>query len=293
MSKVCTIATTATEPTAKVKTLLAAIAAAALLIFGITLLPISANVGVSTAYADETRLDNVPFNISPDDVAQFGWMQYKFFRAPDGYTAGIWAVLDDDEELPAYVQIAVPEGADVFWFGPVPAGGVTPESPQFPDSHIFHDVENGIYVYTTVLTDSRQLQIEHYFWGEAFSFPVRTLPNGNHSIRIDYTPLNDVETLRLAAFLPEGSRVIDHLNVIPLGVGPTGDPAFAVEISDAQGLENYSVEIEYAPPEITARQNQPTLTEGFVTVIIMVTVAITLALVFILFIRLRKGHRAD
>jgi len=270
---------------AKPATFLAASVLGALLLFGIALLPIAGTVPPAMA-----RLSDTPFDVNPDEVAQFSWMQYKFFRAPDGYTAGIWAILDDEVELPAYVQVAVPEGADVFWFGPVPAGGVTPESPQFTDSHIFHDVENRIYIYTTVLTDSRQLQIEHYFWGEAFSFPVRNLPNGNHSIHINYTPLNDVETLRLAAFLPPGSMAIDQQNVMFLGESPTGDLAFAVEFSNVQGLENYSVDIEYAPPEVTARMNQPTLTGGLVTVAIMIAIALIAALILILFVKTRRDR---
>lgn len=293
MSKVCTITNATNRPFVKARIFLAATALATLFLLGIALLPISANTNIPAAYGAESRLSDTPFDIDPDDVAQFHWMQYKFFRAPDGYTAGIWAMLDPEEELPAYIQIAVPEGADVFWFGPVPPGGVTPESLQFPDSHIYHDVENGIYIYTTVLTDSHQVQIEHYFWGEAFSFPVRALPDGNHSIRISYTPLNDVETLRLAAFLPPGSLAIDQNDVIYLGTSPTGDPAFAVEISEAQGLENYSVEIEYAPPEVTARLNQPTLTEGLATVVAMIAITVIVALGLILFVKLRKKRLSD
>lgn len=230
------------------------------------------------AIAADMNFPTEPPLIDSDDLAHFDWIQYKFFRAPDGYTAGIWAILDPETPLPATVQIAVPEAADVFWFGPVPEGGVHPESPQFHDYHVHVDEEHGLRIYTVALTDSHQLQIEHYFWGDAFLFPVRTLPNGDHSIRIAYTPLHDVPTLRLAAFLPEGSAARDANNVDFLGVGPTGDPAFAMTIENAQGLQNYTVEIEYVPPEVTARQNQPTVGGGILTTFAVVAASLVVGI---------------
>ena len=229
-------------------------------------------------------------DIDPEDLDHFRLIQYKFFRAPNGYTAAIWGMLDPNEvELPALVQIAVPAGANIFWFGPVPADGVTPESPQFQDYHMYTDGGNDIY--TVLLTDSYDLQIEHYFWGDDFLFPVRTLPDGDHEIRISYTPLHDVEILRLAAFLPEGSAARDSINVEFLGVGPTGDPAFAMDFHDAQGGETYTAEIAYAPPEVTARYNQATMGGGILAVAGVVAATIVVLLGFFFFMKYRKNKQ--
>ena len=259
-------------------------------------IPTDSTGNSNQAFATDIHPFNEPPDIDPEQIAHFSWMQYKFFRAPDGYTAGIWAVLDPEVPLPATIQIAVPEAADVFWFGPVPEGGVNQESPQFHDYHVYTDEAQGLKIYTAVLTNSHQVQIEHYFWGEAFAFPIRTLPNGDHSIRISYTPLHDVPTLRLAAFLPEGSAIRDHLDVDFLGVSPTtGDPAFAMTIEDAQGLQNYTVEIEYLPAEITARQNQPGVGSGILIAIGVVVASFALgagALYFMLQKR-KSGKSAD
>jgi len=269
------------------------LAAALVLGFGF-FLTLPTILASNEAIAADMNLPTEPPPISPDDLAHFNWMQYKFFRAPDGYTAGIWAILDPEVELPATVQIAVPEAADVFWFGPVPEGGVHPESPQFHDYHVYLDEEHDLKIYTVTLTDSHQLQIEHYFWGSAFLFPVSTLPNGDHSIRISYTPLHDVPALRLAAFLPEGSAVRDAENVDFLGVGPTGDPAFAVTIENAQGLQNYTAEIEYVPAETTARQNQFGIEGGILTTLATVVASLAIGIGTVYFmLRKRRAHQHD
>ena len=243
----------------------------------------------SLANADEGQIHDTPYDIDPDELAHFVWMQYKFFRVPDGYTAGIWAVLDPNEvELPATIQIALPTGANVFWFGPVPAGGVTPDTPPFSNYHVYTDEEKGLDIYTATLTDSFEVQIEHYHWGEGFAFPVRSLPNGDHMIRISYTPLHDVPILRLAAFLPPGSVVRDETYVEYLGTGPAGDPAFAMTYLGAQALETYTVEIEYEPPEITARENQEGVAGGILVAIAATVGAVAAVLGLWFFIKLRS-----
>ena len=269
-------------------TILAAIATAPLFLIGFFVLQDS-----SQAVAAENPFNDPPA-ISEEDLSHFHWMQYKFFRAPDGYTAGIWAVLDPETtELPATVQVQVPEAAEVFWFGPVPEGGVTPESPQFHDYHAYIDSETGMRIYTVTLTNSYELQIEHYFWGEAFSFPVRTLPNGDHVIRISYTPLHDVETLRLAAFLPAGSMARDSNRVAFLGEGPTGDPAFAMTFVNAQGGNNYTAEIEYVPPEYTERLNRQGISGGVIAAGAAVAAAILMVAGLLFWIRLRKKRSGE
>ena len=243
------------------------------------------------ANASEGQIHDTPYDIDPDDLAQFSLIQYKFFRVPDGYTAGIWGILNPNEvDLPATIQIALPTGANVFWFGPVPAGGVSPDSPPFSNFHVYTDEEKGLDIYTATLTDSFEVQIEHYHWGEGFAFPVRSLPNGDHVIRISYTPLHNVEILRLAAFLPADSAVRDAENVEFLGTGPTGDPAFAMTFHNAQALETYTAEIEYAPPEITARQNQEGIVGSIIVAIAASAIAVVAVLGFWLFLKLRKQH---
>jgi len=247
-----------------------------------------------SAAADEGQIHDTPYDIDPEDVARFSLMQYKFFRVPDGYTAGIWGILDPSEvELPATIQIALPTGANVFWFGPVPADGVTPDTPPFDSFHVYTDEEKGLDIYTATLTDSFEVQIEHYHWGEGFAFPVRSLPNGDHMIRISYTPLHDVDILRLAAFLPAGSAARDENNVEFLGTGPTGDPAFAMTFHNAQALETYTVEIEYAPPEITARHNQEGIAGGILVAIAVTVGAVAAVLGLWFFIKRRKKPYSD
>ena len=253
--------------------------------------PHTSPIALASQMTASPELSEAPLDLSEPglpEVAEFSWIQYKFFRVPNGYTAGIWARLPLEVDLPATVQIAIPEGADVFWFGPVPPEGVNPQSPQFPASHIYHDRENRLYIYTTVLTDSHELQIEHEFWGENFPFPVQPLPNGDHVIRISYTPLYDVDTLRLAAFLPAGSEVRDTNNVQYLGENAAGELAYAVEFPNARGLERYQAEIEYAPPESTARSNQIGISGGIIAAIAVVAVPVIAAALFVVLKRRKQ-----
>jgi len=228
-----------------------------------------------------------PPQIDQDSIAPIEWMQYKFFRAPDGYTAGIWAILNESVQLPAVVQIAVPSGANVFFFGPIPPEGITPESPQFTDFHVY--TEDGQDIYTALLLDSHQFQIEHYFWGENFSFPVTNLDDGDHMIRISYRPLQDLPTLRLAAFLPAGSAARDAVNVEFLGQNADGDPAFARTFTDVHGGETISTEIVYAPPEITARATQSaSLGWGVIAAVAAVAVSVIAILGFLVFLQRQR-----
>jgi len=228
-----------------------------------------------------------PPEIDLDSIAPIEWMQYKFFRAPDGYTAGIWAILDENVQLPAVIQIAVPTGANVFFFGPIPPEGITPESPQFGDFHVY--TEDGLDIYTAPLLDSHQFQIEHYFWGENFRFPVTAMDDGDHVIRISYRPLRDLPTLRLAAFLPAGSAARDAANVEFLGQNADGDPAFARTFTNVQGGETVSTEIIYAPPEVTARATQSaSLGWGVIAAIAAVLVSVIAILGFLVYLQRRR-----
>ncbi|MCL2679919.1 MAG: hypothetical protein FWF11_00350 [Coriobacteriia bacterium] len=217
----------------------------------------------------------------------FTFMQYKLFRVPDGYTAGVWAFVDAEVELPVTVQVAIPAGVDVFWFGEVPAEGVSPDSEGFPEPYQMQ-TEGNFDIYTAVLETSRQVQIEFYL----STLPVRSVGNGNHAIVLEYTPLTDLEILRLAAFIPAGSSVVTPGAEFVVA-GPTGDLAYGFALADTQGGETYSLEIEYVPPQTTARENADTITGGILVVVVAVVVVAIAAVGLLLFMKSRRTPGRD
>lgn len=216
------------------------------------------------------------------DIAPFSFLQYKQFRVPDGYTGAVMGILYPDVELPATVQIAVPEGVDVYWFGEVPEGGVNPESVPFPGA-LEPRTADGMDIYTAVVQNSHTVQIEFYLEG----FPVRSLPNGNHSIQIEYTPLDDVGVMRLAAFIPAGS-VVQSPGAEYMATSPTGDIAYAYSFIDIEAGQRLSFDIEYIPPEVTARENADGVAGGIMVVAGALLLTAIIAIVMVLFMKARK-----
>jgi len=223
-----------------------------------------------------------PAQAAPETVP-FTTLQFKLFRIPDGYTGGVWAFLAPEVELPATVQIAVPTGVEVFFFGEVPPGGVNSETPTFPQP--YNVVTRGDYdIYTAVAENSHNIQLEFYLE----HFPVRAAEDGNHAIRIEYTPLTDLEVLRLAAFIPAGSTIVTP-EAEYLGTGPTGDISYAVATIDVVGGETYSVDLEYTPPEVTARENAAGVSGGILAVVGAVIFTAIVVAGLLLFMKVRKG----
>jgi len=201
-----------------------------------------------------------------EHVAHFTTLQYKVFPWEDWddlWVARISAEIDAHVPLPALVEVAVPEGAAVYRFGE-PGG----EIPDFDPPWQVRS-ENGLDIYTGVLTHGRIITIE-------YSLPDRPVATGSEgpAIDISYTPVNNVSELHLISALPVDSAVIES-GFEYMGSGPSGEPAFASFFENAEGGQLYSTSIPYIV-DASARQgdgNIPTVV-GIAGIAVMTAIAL-------------------
>lgn len=218
--------------TTKTTSLFAALLA--LLLFATVLLA-AGTASTNVARASETTNNAVHGMIEP-----FVNLQYKVMLWEGIWTVTIRGKIDEYATLPATVEVGVPAGSDVFWFGEVYAEwGVPPMgNPEFLPPYTMR-TEGDTDIYTAVLTTAHAVQIEY-----TLPYDPRIETPEGPGVRVTYTPLHDVEDLWLAAALPPGTAVLDR-DIRYLGTGPHGELAFAYVIEDAVGGQEYSADIIY------------------------------------------------
>ena len=255
------------------------LAALAVLVASVAVMGALLLTGVSTALA------NPESELATDEVMQLDAILYKIFRSPEGYTALVGGQLHPDTPLPAQFEIAIPAGAEIFWFGEI-SGGPREDDRTFPEPFtVRRDGDFDIY---TAITYEPIIQMEYLIDGE----PFENLGGGDHLFYLSYTPLHDASVLRLAAYLPMGSVVRDPA-FVHLGYAPqTEEPLYGITLHDVRGGQTYSFELVYGPPAAIARRGEANLTGGIlVTIAAVGGAAIVMAVVFTLSKR-RKAQSA-
>ena len=190
-------------------------------------------------------------------IAQFGTLQYKVRPWDEEYwVALISAELAEHEQLPATIEIAVPEGSHVYFFGEI--GGV-----QFPNPTPIRS-ENGLDVYTGILTTGRIAHLEYTLEAN----PVGPEP----SMNVSYTPLRNVDELHLIAAFPANSAVVDT-RFEYMGSGPEGEPAFAYIVEDATGGQEYSISIPYQA-DVDLSASNPLVVAALVIVMVVFAIGV-------------------
>ena len=190
----------------------------------------------STASASEAD----PIRTTDGFLEPFVNLQYKVMLWDGAWTVTVRGKIDEYAMLPATVEIGVPAGSDVFWFGEVYADWGNPPvgNPEFPEPYTMR-TEGDTDIYTAVLTTTHAVQIEY-----TLPYDPRIETVEGSGIRVTYTPLHDVEDLWLAAATPPETAVLDR-DIRYLGTGPHGELAFAYVIEDAIGGQEYSADIIY------------------------------------------------
>ncbi|MCL2379222.1 MAG: hypothetical protein FWC81_00325 [Coriobacteriia bacterium] len=211
-------------------------------------------------------------------ITPFESMIYKVMQSHGSWIVIVGGDLAENMPLPATIEIAVPADAPVFWFGEVGNTGDPAQDPRFPQPWQFR-TEGDFDIYTATMTQYHRVQIEYRLNDSPFSQG----PDGP-SIHVEYTPLQDLEELRLAVALPAGGAVLAR-DVQFLGMGPGNEPAFARIIENAQAGELYSTEITYT---ITAGGNAITNLDGWVVIVLAALLFGGAALTFWLFIKTRN-----
>ncbi|MCL2679918.1 MAG: hypothetical protein FWF11_00345 [Coriobacteriia bacterium] len=210
---------------------------------------------------------------------------YKVFRVPDGYAALIGGEVSADVALPVRFEVAIPAGAEVFWFGEV-HGGPRDQDPTFAEP--FEVRREGDFDIYSAVTYDHVIHIEYLLGYDA----TEILPDGNHRVWLEYTPLHDAKVLRLATYLPKDSIVFDE-NLEFIGItDETHEPQFARTFVDVRGGQSYSVEILYEPPDNFGQQTT-SLEGGIIAAAVAVLVAVAVVAGFALFARSKRKHTAE
>jgi len=210
------------------------------------IMAISAEIDPESELAPQARVNG---QIVPFDTLVYKVMQVRTQQGQQQhvqYIVIVGGTLSDQTPLPATIEVAVPAGAPVFWFGEVGGSGDPAQDPRFPGNIAdMRRTEGDFDIYTATMTTYRDMQIEFRLAENPFTRTADDEP----TIFIEYTPWQDVRELSLAVALPPGG-VANARDVEFIGWGPAdaeGDRsgAFARVFTDARAGELYSTEITF------------------------------------------------
>jgi hypothetical protein len=224
------------------------------------------------------------------EIVPFESLIYKVMQSHNQWIVIVGGTLPDNTPLPATIEVAVPTGSPVFWFGEVGGSGDPQQDPAFPEERRSMRTEGAFDIYTATMSIYRDMQIEY----RLNSNPFTQGPDGP-SIFLEYTPWQDVSELRLAVALPPGGAVLAS-DVEFLGFGPGENPndrspAFARIFTDVSAGEVFSTEITYT---ITGGGSAASNLSDVVVFGLVAAFVLVAGIVFFLFARgLRKKNAED
>ena len=164
-------------------------------------------------------------------------LQYKVMNWDGEWLATLTGHIDTKEHSPrgAVVEVGVPAGTEVFWFGEIGENNAAVR--EFAQPWDMR-TEDGFDIYTAILTQGTGVQLD------LVTTDPRIQTEEGPGVKVSYTPLHDVEELWLAAATPPGTAVLDR-NIHYLGTGPNGELAFAYILNDVAGGQMQEVDIIY------------------------------------------------
>ena len=208
------------------------------------------------------------------EITPFEAMTMTVRRLPTTFIAAATGFLDPDIELPVTVEIAVPAGSSLIWFGEPSWDGPITADPRFEEPFNMR-TEDGLDIYTVTLENYPQVQIE---FNLAFS-PVAELADGTQALRMEYTPLTELQALRFLTNLPIGSEVLDE-NINLYGFNEENEPQFGYTFRNTRAGEMYTITVLY---QGDGAHSETGVIDGLLitAAILLVCLAVVLALVFI------------
>jgi len=217
-----------------------------------------------------------------EEVTPFQTLAYKAI-----YIEGIWAGiisgdLAEDAPLPARIEIGVPEGTLVGWFGQMPDSQSFEQASQFEMPYDMR-TEDGMDIYSAILTSFRHVQLELRIDEE-----VREVrDDGTLVMSLSYAPVHDVEELFLTAAFPAGF-VSTEEDLRFMGAGPNDEQTYARSFENVRAGETVSTTIEgFYVGEDTAAESDTN------TVAITILVGIALVLAAGIYFFYARGKKAE
>jgi len=222
------------------------------------------------------------------EITPFDAMTHVVRRLPNTYFAATTGFLDPSVELPATIEIAIPAGSAVIWFGePSPDLPIT-SAPRFEEPFTMR-TEGGFDIYTATLETFHQAQIEY----NLFFNPVAETEDGNYIIRMEYTPLTDLQALRLITNLPQGSELLDSEGIDWVGINDDGEHEYARTFRDVSAGELVSASIGYSAPQWMGTPNQSRVADGLIITAVAAIGGIAVALGFVIVAKRRRAANAE
>ena len=221
------------------------------------------------------------------EITPFETMIYKVLIVNDHPIVIVGGTLPEDTPLPATIEVAVPAGSPVFWFGEIGETGDPAQDPRFPDDRYTMRTEGDFDVYTAVMTEYLDMQIEWRISPSPFS-----RGGGDLYVSLEYTPWQDVDMLQLAAALPPGG-VAPTANFI--GWGPPDEEgnqsgAFAYDFPDAQAGQTYAVDMGFT---MTGTGSAISNIDPVIVIGLIAVLTIVAGTMFFLFAKTKKPEQKE
>ena len=247
------------------------------------LLPGTSTLAVPSAMATESEDADDEVALAVEELAHINALLFKVFRSPDGYAALVGGGIYPGDPLPARFEVAVPAGVEILWFGEI-LGGPRDLDPTFPEPFDVRTVGN--YDIYTAVTNSHVIQIEFLLDYDV----TESAPGGNRSVHLSYTPLQDASLLRLAAYIPKDSNVLDPAIEQVGTADQTDEPLYGFTIYDVRAGQTYSIDIVYEPSMALGRQTGQDLAEGLIAVVAAILGTVALAVGFVIYVKSKKNR---
>ena len=224
-----------------------------------------------------TLVDEVATEQDPNsEVIDFEAMTVVIRRLPNTYFAAVTGFLNPEIQLPATVEIAVPAGSHIIWFGEPSEQGPIGADPTFDNPDV--RTEGDFDIYTVTLENEHHVQIEY----NLFSSPVADRGDGTYTLRMEYTPLTELQALRFMTNLPAGAQIIDE-DLEFYGLNSEDERQYGRTYREVAAGQLISTDLNYNAPRFAGTPNESRLVDGLLVtgIVMLVGVAGALSLVII------------
>jgi len=261
------------------------VASRAVLVRALSLALILALIGASitaplTAWATSEGAE--AGNAMTSEITPFEAMTLTIRRLPNTYFAAVTGFLDPDTtELPVTVEIAVPAGAAIIWFGE-PFEGPIVDAPFFEPPYNVR-TEGNFDIYTATLENHPQVQIEF----NLFETPVVALGDGTYMLSMEYTPLTDLMAFRFITNLPVGSENLTE-NFEFMAINTERENEYGHTFRDVRAGQPIVTSITYSAVGGMGTPNEPRVSDGLLITAAVIAVGVAMALTLVIVTRRRK-----
>ena len=137
------------------------------------------------------------------EVSLFDSIHYQLWKVDGEWKASIAGDLHSRMSFPATIEIAVPAGAHISWFGEYDSGVAGGSGVEFNSPWQWR-TEGDFDIYRATVTHYQSVGIIYWLDHD----PVRELSSSHMStVRIAYTPYHDLPFLYLSVALPQNAEV--------------------------------------------------------------------------------------